>query len=65
MLLYPMWLACNDARDNKTIEDPKGIIERVWSLLDDWLWLHDEAASSVYAKGGVTSSKGGMGQGKC
>jgi hypothetical protein len=30
MLVYNLWLARNDARDSRKIEDPKSIAQKLW-----------------------------------
>jgi ribonuclease HI len=39
MALYHMWLARNEARDEKAIEDPEAIARRVVALQEEWVSL--------------------------
>jgi ribonuclease HI len=36
MILYHSWLARNDARDGKKIEEPESIVKRATCLLEEW-----------------------------
>lgn len=46
MLLYHTWLARNDTKDGKSIEDARSLVERVWRLLDEWAEAHASPAST-------------------
>jgi ribonuclease HI len=37
MVLYQMWLARNDARDDERIEDPEAIARRSLALVEEWV----------------------------
>jgi ribonuclease HI len=40
MVLYQMWLARNDARDEARIEDPEAIARRSLALVNEWLAIN-------------------------
>lgn len=36
MTLYQIWLARNDARDGKRIEEPSSVADKAWRFLEEW-----------------------------
>jgi hypothetical protein len=40
MLVYNLWLARNDARDSRKIEDPKSIAQKAVAGVDEWMNIH-------------------------
>jgi hypothetical protein len=45
MLLYGMWLARNDAKDSKEIEDPRAIVSRTVVAMEESCDLHNHSTS--------------------
>ena len=44
MLVYNLWLARNEARDLRHIEDPKAIVKKTLAGVDEWLNTHKSAS---------------------
>jgi hypothetical protein len=40
MTLYQIWLARNDARENKAIESPESVARRAVALVEEWQGVH-------------------------
>jgi hypothetical protein len=36
MLIYKLWLARNEARESKQIEDPRAIAEKARATVEEW-----------------------------
>uniref|UniRef100_A0ACD5X542 Uncharacterized protein n=1 Tax=Avena sativa TaxID=4498 RepID=A0ACD5X542_AVESA len=43
-LLYQLWLARNDSRDGRIIEDPRSIARRAVALVEEWDEVHSKPA---------------------
>lgn len=52
--VYALWLARNEARDGKRIEEPHEIMNRVVALLDEWKTVHGASYSQREPKRRVT-----------
>jgi hypothetical protein len=46
MLIYKLWLARNDARETKQIEDPRAIVEKAKAAVEEWSAVHVKTPSS-------------------
>ena len=40
--VYALWLARNEARDGKRIEEPHEIMKRVMRLVEEWQQVHEK-----------------------
>jgi hypothetical protein len=49
MVIYQMWLARNDARESKIIENPESIALRSIKLMEEWHGLNDTKPTKVQA----------------
>jgi hypothetical protein len=36
MLLYNLWLAQNDARESRNLEDPRALVRRTAAAIEEW-----------------------------
>jgi hypothetical protein len=79
MTIYQVWLARNDARESKAIENPEAVARRAISLIEEWhelqapktvkqpavreRWLPPEAGWTKVNSDGSMARAGGMGGG--
>jgi ribonuclease HI len=49
MVLYQMWLARNDARESRLIENPESIAQRAIQLMEEWHGLSEAKPAKIQA----------------
>jgi hypothetical protein len=51
MILYQMWLARNDAREQVSIDDPGMIARRILNLVEEWHGLKNNSVMAAPRNG--------------
>jgi hypothetical protein len=64
MVIYQMWLARNDTRENRVIENPESIMRRSIHLVEEWHGIRIPSPVRVAPPKKCCSCIRGLGQGE-